>query len=112
MAQVTLNVNGNPYRLACRDGEEEQLQVLGKVLSEQVDAIAASVGQIGDARLILMAALMLMDDAKAGVESAEQAIDDSRAQIDAIRAAAAADIEAVKAATAKIQHIADQLESA
>jgi len=100
VAQVTLNVNGNPYRLACNDGEEEHLQALAATISDKVGEIAQAMGQVGDAKLMLMASLVLLDEARAEGATAVQATEDAQAGIDAIAEAAA-----------KIEGIADHIET-
>jgi cell division protein ZapA len=93
-------VNGNPYRLACNDGEEEHLQALAAVISDKVGEIARAMGQVGDAKLILMASLVLLDEARTDSTKAAQAAQEAQAGVDAIAAAAA-----------KIEVIADRAET-
>lgn len=62
MAQVSLQINGYGYTLGCADGEEERLRALSADLDRRIDEIKASTGPSGEARLLLMAALMLSDE--------------------------------------------------
>lgn len=62
MAQVSVTVNGNTYLLACADGEEEHINRLARSIDRRVADLVASVGQAGEARLILMASLVLADE--------------------------------------------------
>ncbi len=62
MAQVTLRINGYPYVLGCPDGEEAHLEALGAELDARVGAIRAQVGNLGEARLLVMAGIMLADE--------------------------------------------------
>ena len=62
MGQLTLRVNGQPYTLACRDGEEAQLVALAAAVDDKVGQLTAQVGQVGEARLLLMTALLLADE--------------------------------------------------
>ncbi len=71
MAQVTLTVNGTPYQLACEDGQEAQLEELARTVDAKVTELAGSLGQIGDAKLMLMASLLLLDEATDDSASAE-----------------------------------------
>lgn len=69
MGQVTLKINGYPYVLGCPDGQEAHLQALGAELDARVASIRSQVGNLGEARLLAMAGIMLADelaDAKAG----------------------------------------------
>lgn len=70
MATVSVEVNGRPYSVGCADGQEERVRILGKQFDAQVRAVADDVGQVGDLRLFLMAALLLADqlhEARLGV---------------------------------------------
>ncbi|MEM9706180.1 MAG: cell division protein ZapA [Pseudomonadota bacterium] len=62
MADVSISVNGRAYTVTCDDGQEARLQQLGAHLDGQMRKLAGEVGQIGDARLMLLAALTLCDD--------------------------------------------------
>jgi cell division protein ZapA len=62
MGQVTVTVNGRTYRLRCGEGEERRLLELAAYVNERVDGIAMEFGQIGDDRLLLMAALLIADE--------------------------------------------------
>jgi cell division protein ZapA len=76
MGQVTLKINGYPYVLGCPDGQEARLQALGAELDARVSSIRAQVGNLGEARLLAMAGIMLADelaDARAGQAAAPAA---------------------------------------
>jgi cell division protein ZapA len=62
MAQVTLEVNGRPYVVGCEDGQERHLVDLARVFDRQVRQVSKQLGQLGDARLFLMGALLLADE--------------------------------------------------
>ena len=62
MGQVTVTVNGRTYRLRCGDGEEPRLIELATHISNRIDGLAAEFGQVGDERLLLMAALLVADE--------------------------------------------------
>jgi cell division protein ZapA len=62
MAQVTVLVNGRNYTLACEDGEEEHLTALAAFIDSRVAELGRSIGQVGDARLMLMASLVVADE--------------------------------------------------
>ncbi len=62
MAQVSLQVNGYGYVLGCADGEEDRLRALAADLDRRIAEIKASSGPGGEARLLLMAALLLSDE--------------------------------------------------
>ena len=72
MAQVTVLVNGRNYTLACEDGEEEHLTALAAFIDARVAELGRSIGQVGDARLMLMASLVVADELAVAHERAEE----------------------------------------
>jgi cell division protein ZapA len=63
---VTIRLNGNPYQIGCGPGEEARIEALGAEIEAVLQSLVGSVGQIGEARLLAMAALILADRAPAG----------------------------------------------
>jgi cell division protein ZapA len=61
MAQVSVTINGRGYDISCDDGQETHLFHLAEEVDRRVASLVASVGQIGDARLLLLASLLLAD---------------------------------------------------
>ena len=62
MPLVNVLVNGRAYTVACDEGEEEHVRELGQFVDKRVRELAGAVGQVGDARLLLMASLVVADD--------------------------------------------------
>ncbi|MEQ8387417.1 MAG: cell division protein ZapA [Alphaproteobacteria bacterium] len=63
MAQVTVQVNGREYKLACDDGQEGHLSTLASYVDERVREIAQGAGHhVSDAQLLLMGALLVADE--------------------------------------------------
>jgi len=62
MGKVHIVINNRGYDVACDDGQEGEVTELAQDLARRVDKLAQSVGQIGDARLLLMAALLIADE--------------------------------------------------
>jgi cell division protein ZapA len=62
MAQVTVTIGGRAYKLACNEGEEPHLEELARVVDAKFEAMHRSFGEIGDQRLIVMAALTVADE--------------------------------------------------
>ena len=60
---VTIRLNGNPYQIGCGAGEEAHVSKLGEEVESTMQSLVASVGQIGEARLLAMVALILADRA-------------------------------------------------
>lgn len=71
MADVAINFNGRSYRFACGDNEVQRLEEIAKYLTGKLEALTREHGNIGDERLMLMAALLVADelfDARADVD--------------------------------------------
>ena len=62
MPLVNVMVNGRAYTIACDEGEEDHLRQLAEHVDSRVRELLESVGQAGDLRLVLMAALLITDD--------------------------------------------------
>ena len=62
MAQVSITVNANTYKVACADGEEQHIQKLAAALDAKVEELVGAIGQAGEARLLAMAGLLMADD--------------------------------------------------
>lgn len=58
---VTIRVNGQPYQLGCDVGQEAEIEALGRMVDNTVSQLAGSVGQIGESRLLVMAAILLAE---------------------------------------------------
>ena len=62
MAQVSVIINGRKYQVACDDGQEAHLSRLADYVDKRVGELVAAVGQVGDARLLVMATLLVADE--------------------------------------------------
>jgi cell division protein ZapA len=62
MAQVTLRINGYAYTIGCKDGEETHLESMGAEVSRRIEGVRAAAGPSGEARMLVMAALLMADD--------------------------------------------------
>lgn len=62
MAKVRLEVNGRPYDMVAEDGQESHVALLGEDVAKRVKSIVHQVGQVGEGRVMLMAALQLADE--------------------------------------------------
>lgn len=93
MAQVRLDIGGRQYEVSCRDGEEERLRLLGRLVDARAADVIRSVGRGNEPRELLLTALLLAD-----------ALDEARA------AQAEARLEE-EGRIAAIERFADQLET-
>jgi cell division protein ZapA len=62
MAHVSVTINGRQYRMACEDGQESHLARLAHDLDRRLANLRVTFGEIGDSRLTIMAALILVDE--------------------------------------------------
>jgi cell division protein ZapA len=62
MPLVNVMVNGRAYTIACDEGEEDHLRDLAATVDAKAREVLGSVGQVGDTRLLLMAALLIADE--------------------------------------------------
>ena len=62
MAQVTIRINGYAYAVGCADGQEGHLQSMAGQIERRIDRIKAIGGQSGEARLLVLAALLMADE--------------------------------------------------
>ncbi|MDO1557994.1 cell division protein ZapA [Brevundimonas sp. 2R-24] len=86
MATVSVQVNGRTYPVGCADGQEQRVTALAGRFDAEVRKVAAEVGQVGEIRLFLMAALILADqlaEADARVLNATAALPSSAGDGDA-----------------------------
>lgn len=61
MPLVNVTVNDRTYSITCDEGEEEHLRELAAHVDSKVKELTESIGQAGQQRLILMAALVIAD---------------------------------------------------
>ncbi len=62
MTHLAVTINGHDYKIACEDGQEDHLLKLSNVVEERVQELVSAVGQVGDARILVMACLVLADE--------------------------------------------------
>lgn len=62
MGAVSVPVNGHSFTITCDDGQEARTRRLAQYVDAKVGQFVASVGQVGDAKLLLLAALVIADE--------------------------------------------------
>jgi len=62
MPEVNVEIAGKKYRMACEEGEEPHLLELAADLNRRIEGFKGSFGEIGDARLTVMAAIAVADE--------------------------------------------------
>ena len=61
MAEVEINIAGRQYRVACRDGEEDNLRAAAALVDNKSREALAGLGTLSEARQLLFAGLLLAD---------------------------------------------------
>jgi cell division protein ZapA len=64
MASVELEIASRKYQLACRDGEEAHLRSVAAIVDKKARDAGAALGNMGEARQLLFASLLLADELK------------------------------------------------
>ena len=104
MGQVTVNIDGKAYRMACEEGQEDHLLDLAARFDSYISNLRGSFGEIGDLRLTVMAGIMIMDE----LHDLQTAVDANAAELAELRRAAGS---ADEARTAEADALADRLEN-
>jgi cell division protein ZapA len=97
VANVDLEIASRGYSVACRDGEEAHLRALASIVDGKAREAAAAVGNMGEARQLLFASLLLADELK-----------EARA---GGTAAPASDAEEDRLVTEALERLADRMEA-
>jgi cell division protein ZapA len=62
MSHINVTINGRQYRMACEEGQEVRLLKLAEGFEARIGSLRGKFGEIGDARLTVMAALTVCDE--------------------------------------------------
>ncbi len=62
MSHINVTINGRQYRMACEEGQEVRLLKLAEGFESRITELRGKFGEIGDARLTVMAALTVCDE--------------------------------------------------
>lgn len=72
MGQVVVKINGREFPLSCADGQESRIRRLAQYVDAKVGEFTKTIGQVGEARLILLAALVITDELSDANEALQQ----------------------------------------
>jgi cell division protein ZapA len=72
MSQIDVTVNGRSYSIACDDGQEDHLRDLAAYVDKRVQELVATLGQVGDLKLLVMASLLIADELSEAFAAIEQ----------------------------------------
>jgi cell division protein ZapA len=110
MSHINVTINGRQYRMACEEGQEVRLLKLAESLELRVTELRGKFGEIGDARLTVMAALTVCDellDVTTRLHAMEQELESARnmraAAVDRARLTQTAVASALNAAADRIE---------
>ncbi|ETX14628.1 cell division protein ZapA [Roseivivax halodurans JCM 10272] len=73
MPEVEVQIGGRLFAVACQEGEEEYLHTAAAMLDTEAQVLAEQLGRVPEARMLLMAGLMLADKTVGLEERAEAA---------------------------------------
>lgn len=63
MPEVKITIGGRTFDVACQEGEEHFLQSAAAMLDAEASTITGQIGRLPEAKMLLMAGLMLADKA-------------------------------------------------
>ena len=107
---INVTINGRQYRMACEEGQEVRLLKLAESLETRIQSLRGKFGEIGDARLTVMAALTVCDelvDAGNRIRTMEQELTELRdfrnAAVERARLTQTAVVNALNSAAERIE---------
>jgi cell division protein ZapA len=110
MSHINVTINGRQYRMACEEGQEVRLLKLAESLETRIQSLRGKFGEIGDARLTVMAALTVCDelmDAGNRIRTMEQELSELRdfrnAAVERARITQTAVVNALNSAAERIE---------
>jgi cell division protein ZapA len=101
MPDLEITIGGRSFSVACQPGEEHFLRAAAALLDAEASPLIASMGRLPEARMLLMAGLMLADKA-AAVEDENRQL---KAQLAAIEARPEPEREKVEVPVVPVQVI-------
>ena len=61
MPEVTIQIGGRGFDVSCQEGEESYLHTAAKMLDDEAQVLSDQIGRMPEARMLLMAGLLLAD---------------------------------------------------
>ena len=110
MNHINVTINGRQYRMACEEGQEVRLLRLAETLESRIESLRGKFGEIGDARLTVMAALTVCDELQ-DAGNRIRALEEELVALRDVRAVAADRAKSTQVAVANALHAAaDRIE--
>ena len=107
MPMVEITVNGRRHSVQCGQGEEARVKGLANYVDRKVAELAVDGAKIGDARLMLLASLMVADELSDAYDKIQELEAAQNGGTPSAAAGAAVDHE--RRAAALIEQVAEQL---
>jgi cell division protein ZapA len=115
MPNVTIGIGGREFEVACQEGEEHFLHSAAKMLDTEAAVLVDQIGRMPEARMLLMAGLMLADKTAGVQDQLQKALGElktMRAELDAAKAARVeVDLDALDALAGRAEVLAERLEA-
>ena len=99
MPEITIVIGGRSFEVACQEGEEHYLQSAAKMLDDEAQVLSDQVGRMPEARMLLMAGLMLADKTASFEDKINQVqgqLNEREAELEGLRTAGAPPPERVE----------------
>ena len=99
MPEVNIHIGGRDFEVSCQEGEEVYLQAAAKMLDDEAQVLSDQIGRMPEARMLLMAGLLLADKTAAvedKIKEVEAALAERDAELAELRAAPAPEPERIE----------------
>ncbi|ABF63848.1 hypothetical protein TM1040_1115 [Ruegeria sp. TM1040] len=95
MPEVTIHIGGRDFEVSCQEGEESFLHMAAGMLDDEAQVLSDQIGRMPEARMLLMAGLMLADKT-AAVEDRIKEVEAKLAEKDALLEERDAELEELR----------------
>lgn len=88
MPEVTIHIGGRNFDVSCQEGEESYLFSAAKMLDDEAQVLSDQIGRMPEARMLLMAGLMLADKTASvedRIREMEAKLAEKEAELDQLR---------------------------
>ncbi|MEP2716557.1 cell division protein ZapA [Pseudophaeobacter sp.] len=99
MPEITIHIGGRGFEVSCQLGEESYLHSAAKMLDDEAQVLSDQIGRMPEARMLLMAGLMLADKTAAvedRIKDVEEELAEKLAELDALKNAPAPEPERIE----------------
>ena len=84
MPEVNITINSREHKISCQKGEEKRVVELATLLNDEVLKISDTVGQIGDVKLMVLAALTVLDKNQDILDEASKSVESCTKKLEKI----------------------------